>query len=335
MGCKPLGDTMDKEICRIVERQKPELVGMYHLPVFARVESVSDPVLSPALSEQFRPRYAVDVVVLDENNLPDELFPLFKAVPLPASCAGLERGVFGFPEAGAIVELAFAYGLPSKPFIRTVLTEGLSLPSIAPGELLLQARTDVFQRANSEGSWQRSTHANITDDCLRYAIDCYSSTTTAHEFFAQVKRNSIEHVVGSKIIEALGALKLLSAGVCNIAAADNLSLTTASDCNVKVARDLQQRIGNIADSFAVLKQLIKVKNGGKVWLGSEGENVLKILSELIQVVATIANIAKDHTHEYTDNGTPLKTKKPDQSSAYGGEKSKADGLKARLDPIVE
>lgn len=326
---------MDKQISRIVDRNKPELVGMYHLPVFARVESVCDPVLSPALSEKFRPRYAVDVVVLDENDLPDELFPLFKAVALPASCAGLERGVFGFPEAGAIVELAFAYGLPSKPFIRTILTDGLSLPAVGPGELLLQAGTGVFQRADVAGNWARSTNANVTDDCLRYALNCYSATTTAHEFFAQVKRNSTEQVLGTKIIEALGALKLLSAGVCNIAAVDNLNLTTASDCNVKVARDLQQRIGNIADSFAVLKQLIKVQNGGKVWLGSEAENVLKILSELIQVVANIANTASSHTHQYTDNGTTLITQPPIQAGTFSGQKGSADAIKGRLDPIVE
>jgi hypothetical protein len=326
---------MDKQIVRIVDRNKPELAGMYHLPVFARVESISDPITSPALSEAFRPRYAVDVVVLDENHEPDELFPLFKAVPLPAHCAGLERGVFGFPEPGAIVELAFAYGLPSKPFIRTVLSDGLSLPNVAPGELLLQAGTGVEQRADAAGNWQRTTHANITDDCFRYALECYSAATTAHEFFALVKRNSTEQVLGAKVIEALGALKLLSGGVLNVSAVDNLNLTTASDCNIKVARDLRQRVGKIADSFAELKQLIKVKDGGKVWLGSESENVLQILSELIQVVANIANIAKDHTHEYTDNGNPLKTKKPDQSGAYGGEKSAADALKGRLDPIVE
>lgn len=58
----------------------------------------------------------------------------------------------------------------------------------------------------------------------------------------------------------------------------------------------------------------------KARLGSETESVLQILSELIQVVADIANTAKDHTHEYTDNGSPLKTKKPEQSGDFGGEK---------------
>lgn len=81
------------------------------------------------------------------------------------------------------------------------------------------------------------------------------------------------------------------------------------------------------------KQLIKVKNGGKIWLGGEVDNVLQILRELIQVVADIANTAKDHTHEYTDNVSPLKTKKPDQSGDFGGEE--ADSLKERLDLLVE
>lgn len=115
---------------------------------------------------------------------------------------------------------------------------------------------------------------------------------------------------------------------------DNLNIAAGSDVNQKVGRDVMQRVGNNMNSLAVAKQLLRVKNGGKIWLGSEGENVLKILSDLIQVVANIANTAKDHTHEYTDNGTPLKTKKPDQSGDFGGQKGSADGLKERLDPIV-
>ena len=85
----------------------------------------------------------------------------------------------------------------------------------------------------------------------------------------------------------------------------------------------------------MLKQLIRVKNGGKVWLGSETENVLKILSDLIQVVANIANTASSHTHPYTDNGNPMNTQAPNQSGAFSGQKGSADAIKSRLDPIVE
>ena len=45
----------------------------------------------------------------------------------------------------------------------------------------------------------------------------------------------------------------------------HLNITTASDQNTKIGRDLKQRIGNIVDSLAVAKQLIKAKDGGKVW----------------------------------------------------------------------
>jgi hypothetical protein len=326
---------MDKQISNCVERNKSELPSMYHLPVFARVEKVCDPIITPALGEQFRPRYAVDLVVLDENDKPDVLFPLFQAVPLPISCAGLERGVFGFPEAGTIVELAFAYGLPSKPFIRTVLGDGLSMPNVMPGELVLQNGPEVRQHADRHGNWSRETFASITDRALNHAIESYNAVVDAHIHHVKVRQHSTEEITGIKLIEALGALKLMSGGALHIGAVGEIKMVSATNLKIKTVGDVIQRIGNIADSFAVTKQLIKVKDGGTVWLGSEGENVLQILSELIQVVEDIANTAKDHTHEYTDNGTPLNTKKPNQSGDFGSEKSAANGLKTRLDPIVE
>lgn len=326
---------MDEQIKRINQRKHTELFSNIHLPILARVEAVSDPVNQEAISERYRPRYAVDVRVLKPNGEPDELLPLFRAVPLPVAMAGLERGAYGFPEAGTVVELAFAFGLPDRPFIRTILTEGLSLPSVARGEVLLQASTDVYQRADSAGNWHRSTTGDIYDDAVNYALECYSATTTADEFYTAVRNNSTEEVVGVKTIETLGALKLLSAGTASLSALDNLNLTTGSDVNQKVGRDVKQRVGNNIDSLAVAKQLLRVKNGGKVWLGSEGENVLQILSDLIQVVANIANTASSHTHPYTDNGNPMNTQAPNQGSTFSGQKSSADNIKNRLDPIVE
>lgn len=124
----------------------------------------------------------------------------------------------------------------------------------------------------------------------------------------------------------------MSGGALHIGAVGELKMVAATNIKSKAVGDVVQRVGNIADSLAVVKQLIKVQDGGTVWLGSESENVLQILSELIQVVA---DIAKDHIHEYTDDGTPMKTKKPDQSVDFGGKKGEAEGLKGRLDPVVE
>ncbi len=326
---------MDEQIKRINERNHTELFGRLHLPVLARVEAISDPLHTEGLSERFRPRYAVDVRVLLPNGEPDSLLPLFRAVPLPVQVAGLERGMFGFPDPGTVVELAFAYGLPDRPFIRTVLGEGMSMPPVAHGELVIQASPDVVQRADVDGNWTRETNADIHDDCMNYVLKCYAHTVSANDFLSMVSNNSTEQILGVKVIEALGALKLLSAGALNISAADNLNVTTASDQNNKVGRDVKQRVGNIFDLVAKTKLLQRVKNGGKVWLGSEGENVLKILSDLIQVVANIANTASSHTHPYTDNGNPMNTQAPNQSGTFSGQKSSADSIKSRLDPIVE
>lgn len=342
---------MDEQIKRITERNHPQLFAQMDLPILARVVAISDPLPQEALSERFRPRYAVDVQVLRPNGTPDELLPVFRAVPLPMVAAGLERGAYGFPEAGTIVEIAFAWGLPDRPFIRTILGQGLSLPGIEQGELLLQAGPGVFQRADTAGNWLRQTDADIVDDCAGYALDCWTMAITAQQAHQVIKQDSTEEITGKKIIEALGAIKLLSAGGMHIGAVDNLNLTTASDHNNKIGRDLKQsvgqnvnqdiannitqRIGNIVDSLADVKQLIKVKNGGTVWLGSEGENVLQILSDLIDVVADIANTASSHTHQYTDNGSPLTTQPPIQAGTFSGQKGQANDINGRLTPIIE
>ncbi|WP_161569678.1 hypothetical protein [Veronia nyctiphanis] len=37
----------------------------------------------------------------------------------------------------------------------------------------------------------------------------------------------------------------------------------------------------------------------KTWVGSEGENVLKLLSELMQVVTDLSNSCASHSHPYS------------------------------------
>ncbi|WP_445354928.1 hypothetical protein ACJJI5_18820 [Microbulbifer sp. EKSA008] len=136
----------------------------------------------------------------------------------------------------------------------------------------------------------------------------------------------MEEVAGVKIIEALGALRFLSGGSLNLSALDNLNITTASDINNSAGRDLKEQIGNIWESVAKVRQTIKVKDGGKVWLGSESLNVLKVLEDLIGVVSALAGTLATHTH-------PSNGKKPDQDAAINGHKSSADSLESQLKPI--
>ncbi|CZF83232.1 hypothetical protein [Grimontia marina] len=75
----------------------------------------------------------------------------------------------------------------------------------------------------------------------------------------------------------------------------------------------------------------------KTWLGSEGENVLKLLSELMQVVTDLSDTCASHTHphSWTDPGGSGTTSAPDQSADMAGHGEASTTLKGRLDPITK
>ncbi|WNZ57426.1 hypothetical protein QT397_08835 [Microbulbifer sp. MKSA007] len=133
-------------------------------------------------------------------------------------------------------------------------------------------------------------------------------------------------MAGVKIIEVLGALRFLSAGGLNLSALDNLNITTASDINISAGRDIKEQIGNICESVAKVRQTIKVKDRGKVWLGSESLNVLKVLEDLIGVVSALAATLATYSH-------PGNGQKPTQEAAIYGHKSSADSLKSQLGAV--
>ena len=72
----------------------------------------------------------------------------------------------------------------------------------------------------------------------------------------------------------------------------------------------------------------------KTWIGSDGENVLKLLSELMATVSALASVCASHTHSGVAAG-PAKTAAPDQAGDFSGKASEADGQKSRLDPITK
>lgn len=118
---------------RQIESAYPELASGLHLPKFARVKAPAESVSSGDFADPFRPRYAVDVQLLDADGNPDGSTPLYSAVPLPVPMAGNDSGMFQFPPAGTLVEIGFTGGRPDKPFVRQTMPQGNSLPDIKPG----------------------------------------------------------------------------------------------------------------------------------------------------------------------------------------------------------
>jgi len=72
----------------------------------------------------------------------------------------------------------------------------------------------------------------------------------------------------------------------------------------------------------------------KTWLGSNDENVLKLLSELMATVTQLANTCASHKHSGVATGSG-KTGVPDVASTFTSKATDANAQKERLDPITK
>ncbi|MVV51927.1 hypothetical protein EJA72_27345 [Pseudomonas sp. PB120] len=292
---------MDDAIKRSVERQFPELTGGYHLPRFARVVGIADAPAGAGICDDFRPRYAVDIEVLLPSGEADPDMPVLSGVPLPVPTGGEEMGVYGFPEEGTRVVVCFAYGLPSSPYIQTILPHGLSLPKVPKGDQVWQHSDAVQQRVDADGNWTRQTDGKIRDQAIEREVEANDNQERYQSHVHQVEHHSTETVGGVKKIEALGALKLNSAGTATIAALDDLHQATGRDFNLVVGQkhnaavggDMQEKIQGLRESMAGISQRMQAPRS---WVGSESLNVLRVLCELLDLTAQMNLQIAAHVH---------------------------------------
>lgn len=316
---------MEDAIRRAVERQFPELTGGYHLPRFGRVVAVPDAPESQGLCDDFRPRFAVDVEVLLPDGEPDPDLPILSSLPLPVPNGGQEAGFFGFAEEGTTVVVCFAYGLPHKPYIQTVLPHGLSLPRVPKGDQVWQHSEACQQRVDADGNWLRQTDGKILDKAVEREVEALDNTERYQSNTLEVDDHSTESVGGIKKVEALGALKLLSGGSASLAAVDDLHQATGRDLNLVVGQnhnatvggDMQERIQGIRRSIAP-----------QTWLGSEGVNALQVVCDLLDLVEAMNTQLAAHTH------VPGPTPSPTDATAFTAKAAQALALAGQLKPIT-
>jgi len=316
---------MDDAIRRSVERQFPELTGGYHLPRFGRVVAVPDAPTAPGLCDDFRPRFAVDVEVLLPDGEPDPDLPILSSLPLPVPNGGQEAGFFGFPEEGTTVVVCFAYGLPHKPFIQTVLPHGLSLPRVPKGDQVWQHSEACQQRVDADGNWLRQTDGKIQDKAVERQVEALDNTERYQNHTVEVDDHSTETVGGIKKVEALGALKLLSGGSASLAAVDDLHQATGRDLNLVVGQKLNATIGGDMQERI---QGIRRSVAPQTWLGSEGVNVLQVLCDLLDLVEAMNTQLAGHTH------VPGPTPSPGDASGFNAKAGTAATLAGKLKPIT-
>lgn len=322
---------MDDAIRRSVERQFPELTGGYHLPRFARVVAVADAPAGAGICDDFRPRYAVDIEIMGPDGEPDTKLPILAGVPLPLPTGGEEMGIYAFPEEGTQVVVCFAYGLPHKPYIQTILPHGLSMPSVPKGDQVWQHSEACQQRVDADGNWLRQTDGKIRDKALEREVEAMGNTETFQNHTRTVDDHSTESVGGIKTIEALGALKLLSGGSASLAAVDDLHQATGRDLNLVVGQkhnatvggDMEERIEGLRKSVAGVSQRLVAP---KTWLGADGVNVLQVLCDLLELVQQMNTQIATHVH--------LGITPPSNFEVFHQSAVDAESLMAKLKPIT-
>lgn len=324
---------MDDAIKRSVERQFPELTGGYHLPRFAKVVAVADAPANAGLCDDFRPRFSVDLQVMGPDGEIDTTLPVLSGVPLPMPVGGDEMGFFAFPEEGTSVVVCFAYGLPHKPYIQTILPHGLTLPKVPKGDQVWQHSDAVQQRVDAAGNWLRKTDGKIQDQAIEREVEAMDNTERFQTHTRTVDDHSTESVGGVKKIEALGALKLLSGGSASLAAVDDLHQATGRDLNLVVGQkhnatvggDMQEKIQGLRKSVAGISQQLQAP---KNWIGSETVNLFQVVCDTLDLLQQMNIQLAGHTH------VPGPTPSPTDAAAFTAKATQVMTLAAKLKPVT-
>lgn len=323
---KPLQKT---PVQRQIESYYPELASGLHLPKFGRVMNPVEAVKSGNFSDPFRPRYAVDVQLLDADGNPAKDTPVYSAVPLPVPMAGNDSGMFQFPPEGTLVEIAFTGGRPDKPFVRQTVPDGTSLPDIQPGEQLQQQRAEVSQRVTQAGDWVRQTDQTISETSMARVVKADTEQRDLVSRETTVKATDKITVLGTFTLMA-GAIQQVCTGnysqavnnrVASIGGNDETDI--AGSQTVTTGKDLIEKIGQIRKSVAAVQQQIIAP---VVWIGSGTINVAQLMLDTLDVVKELAEQTASHTHSNT--GAPT------NAGAIRNTGAKADTLNGKYSPVI-
>lgn len=314
---------------RQIESHYPELASGLHLPKFARVMNPVEGVKSGNFSDPFRPRYAVDVQLLDADGNPDKDTPVYSAVPLPVPMAGNDSGMFQFPPEGTLVEIGFTGGRPDKPFVRQTVPDGTSLPDIQPGEQLQQQREEVSQRVTQAGDWIRKTDQTISETSMARVVKADTEQRELVSRETTVKATDKITVIGTSTLLA-GAIQQVCTGdfsqamrnrAASIGGDDESDI--AGSKTVTVGKDLIEKIGQIRKSVAAAQQQIIAPI---VWIGSGSINVAQLMLDTLDVLKELAEQTASHTHSNT--GAPT------NAAAIRNTGTKADTLNTKYSPVI-
>lgn len=314
---------------RMIDKIYPELSAGLHVPRMARVMSPADTASLGDVHDPFRPRYAVNLQLLDENGNPAADTPVYNAVPLPVPMAGAEGGMFQYPPEGAIVEIGFSDGRQDKPIIRQTMPHDMTLPEIKPGEQLQQQRAGVSQRVTVDGSWHRETDQTIRETSAARAVksDREERATTVRE--TTVSATDTTTVIGTSTLMA-GSVVHLSEGDYATGTSANRVSKVAKNKTEKIGQNHDKEVGgSLTEKIAAIRRSVAAAQeiiAPSIKIGSDSINVLSLLTDTLDVIQTLATQTAQHTHSNT--GAP--TNAGDMASTA----NRTTALKAKYSPFI-
>lgn len=321
---------------RQIEKEFPELADGYHLSKMAKVVAISDETNLGDISTPFRPKYAVNVQLLDESGKESKT-PVYKAVPLPVTNIGAEGGSYHYPEEGTEVEIGFINGKPDQPIIRNIYPNNKTMPNIKKDEHLLQQRAEVFTKIDNVGNMTRESDQTVTDNARDYCLNSDSSTektttktTTVNANYTinvysnyQLSANTIMNVslkdytigTNSNFVKFVGQnYSLAINGNQTISVKNKIDIT---------ANEIKEQIKTIRQSIAGVKQEIIAP---QVWIGSGQINVSQLMLDTLELIERLADLTAQHTHPNTST--------PTNAGAITSVKTDAIKLDNKYSPVI-
>lgn len=318
-----------------ITREFPELAAGYHLPLMAEVLAVPDAPTNGGINDNYRPRLAVNIVLLNNEYKRTEI--LLDAVPVSIMGGGNERGFFAVPQKGTLVEVAFLNGSPERPFVRSILGDRQALPWIDEHTMAWQQDESIKQTVDNAGNWTRQTTNDITDKSHTHTTETHSKIEILGEEIKRILQHSIEDIDGKKQIEAT-AIHLLSNTVANIlalgsinqAAGENITRSASKEIVDHATADIKQSSdANIKSTAVKNMELI----AAKVHLGSTSDNVLKLLSEFMQATIDGFTAATLATVTCASPGNP--SSPPINAADFTAAVTAITPLKSKLDAVTK
>ena len=329
---------------RQIEREFPELAGGYHLSKLARVVAISDETNLGDISTPFRPKYAVNVQLLDENGKESKT-PVYKSVPLPVTNIGSEGGSYHYPEVGTEVEIGFINGRPDQPVIRNIYPNNKTMPNIKKNEHLLQQRAEVFTKIDHVGNMTRESDQTVTDNALDYCLNSDSSTEKTTTKTVSVAANYTVNVYSNYKLSA-NTISAISLGDFTVGTnsnqvqyvGKNYTLNVDGDqcvqikknCDLTVTNSITTTASEIRETVATIRQSIAGAQqqilAPSVWLGSSTINISQLMLDTLELIERLAELTAQHTHP---NTSP-----PTNSAAINGVKLDALKLDEKYSPII-